>query len=97
MDEHELYDCVIKRMKIFNISFEDAIKEIKEMYPIYEGILDKFVDPSKTQIEMTYQLWHEIETLMDIVSSRKSTEEQIQRQLGVVSFLYNREFDRVLW
>ena len=97
MDEHELYACVIKRMEIFNIPFEEAIKQIKQMYPDYIDILDKFVDPAKTQIEMTCRLWQEIENLMYVVSSRECTEEQIQRQLGVVSFLYNREFNNVLW
>lgn len=97
MNKEELFQCVIKRMEIFNISFEEAIKEIKEMYPKYNNTLDTFVNPNKTQVEMTCQLWQEIQTLMYIVSGVKPTEEQIQRQLGVVSFLYDREFTSTLF
>ena len=93
MTDEELYQAVIRRMENFNISFEEAIKEIKEMYPEFIEILDKFIHPTKIQIAMDCTLWEQITELMGLVSySHKVSEERIQRQLGVVNFLYKREF-----
>jgi polyhydroxyalkanoate synthesis regulator phasin len=97
MNKGELYNNVIKRMKNFNISFDEAKKEIKEMYPQYTDILDELVEPGKTNIEISNILWEEITNLMYIASgnSYKSSEENIQRQLGLVIYLFNKEFN--LW
>ena len=94
----KLSECnVIKRIKNFNISFDEAKKEIKEMYPKYADILDELVAPGKTNIEISNILWEEIINLMYIASgnSYKSSEESIQRQLGLVIYLFNKEFN--LW
>ena len=72
-------------------------KEIKEMYPKYADILDELVAPGKRNIEISDILWEEIINLMYIASgnSYKSSEESIQRQLGLVIYLFNKEFN--LW
>ena len=97
MNKGDLYDNVIKRMKNFNISFDEAKKEIKEMCPQYTDILDELVEPGKTNIQISNILWEEITNLMYIASgnSYKSSEENIQRQLGLVTYLFNKEFK--LW
>ena len=97
MNKEELYQNVIKRIKNFNISFDETKKEIKEMYPKYADILDELVAPGKTNIEISNILWEEILNLMYIASgnSYKSSEESIQRQLGLVIYLFNKEFN--LW
>ena len=93
MNKDELYQAVLKRMENFHISFDEAIKEIKEIYPKYSNILDEMIDPTKTRVDMSCALWVQIETLMNFVSySHKVSEERIQRQLGVVHYLYNKEF-----
>jgi hypothetical protein len=94
MNREELYYGVIQRMKNFNISFKQAIKETKEIYPKYSDILDKFIEPNKTQITMSCELWKQFEKLMCLASDRyETTEEKIQRQLGLVEFLYDKEFN----
>jgi hypothetical protein len=94
MTEAELYQAIIQRMKNFNISFEQAIKETKEIYPKYSETLDKFIEPNKTQITMSWELWKQFQQLMELASGRyETTEEKIQRQLGLVEFLYDKEFN----
>jgi hypothetical protein len=94
MNREELYYGVIQRMKNFNISFKQAIKETKEIYPKYSDILDKFIERNKTQITMSCDLWEQFEKLMCLASGRyETTEEKIQRQLGLVQFLYDKEFN----
>ena len=60
-------------------------------------ILDELITPGKTNIEISNILWEEIINLMYIASgnSYKSSEESIQRQLGLVIYLFNKEFN--LW
>ena len=95
MNKGELYQNVIKRMKNFNISFDDAKKEIKEIYPHYSELLDELVAPEKEKVEMSRELWEEFRTLMYIIPNVKEiTEEHKQRQLGIVYHLYNKEFDQ---
>ena len=53
MNKEELYQNVIKRMKNFNISFDEAKEEIKEIYPQYADVLDELVAPEKTNIEIS--------------------------------------------
>lgn len=94
MNRFELYQAIIQRMKNFNISFRQAMKETKEIYPKYSETLDKFIEPNKTQIIMSCDLWAQFEKLMCLASGRyETTEEKIQRQLGLVEFLYDKEFN----
>ena len=96
MNKDELYQAVLRRMENFHISFDEAIKEIKEIYPDYKEILNEMVHPGKTKVEMDKKLWGAIETLMYIIETPDIPEEKIQRHLGVVSYLYRREFPQSL-
>lgn len=42
MLETKLPELIVERMKNFNISFSQAVQEIKEMFPQYSEALDKF-------------------------------------------------------
>ena len=60
-------------------------------------MIEKLFKEGKTNIEISNILWEEITNLMYIASgnSYKSSEESIQRQLGLVIYLFNKEFN--LW
>ena len=92
MDKSTLYQTILRRMDNFNISFDEAKQEIKETYPHYSTLLDEIVAPNKTKVEMSNQLWEELENLMYILPNIKIAEEYKQRQLGVVYHLYEKEF-----
>lgn len=41
MTDKQIKEAIKKRMKIFNISFEEAVEEIRQIFPQYGDILDE--------------------------------------------------------
>jgi hypothetical protein len=88
----DFYQTILRRMDNFNISFDEAKQEIKEIYPHFSTLIDEITAPNKIKIEMSNRLWAELESLMYILPDIKIPEEYKQRQLGVVYHLYEKEF-----
>lgn len=97
MNKPQLYEAIKQRMKNFNLSFDEAREEIKKMNPQYTDILNELIAPQKIRVDINEELWEEITNLMYMASgnSYESSEENIQRKLGLVTYLFNKEFK--LW
>lgn len=81
---------IIKKMNQKGLSFADAKEEVAEERPRSKEILKTMIGLQVIDLHMSIELFDHLEGLMELVLSNES-ETLINRQLGVVTYLWKLE------